>query len=606
MFEAMRRNTKIIMWITAAAFILLIFLAWGAEYQFGKDGGSARGVIGRVNGEPIHARIYRDRILAAREGFRQQGQNPDDAAEVQIRLQAWDSLIQEMLVQQEIDRMGIKVSDEEIVHAIRNQPLPAVTQSPDFQTDGQFDYSKYLAALQDPTRNWLPLERYYRADLPKQKLQQLVMSSAKVSEADIRRQFEDDNTKASATFVHIQSRHFPVDESEFSDSDLQSYYEANKLDYASDPQAWVEYVQIDKVPTMADTTDARELIQAAAMEADEGEDFDMLVSAYSEAPVHLQGGDTGIYLTRDQIRSPGIREAAFTLEIGEHSDILLESDGYHIIFVEDRRTTDENEEVKYADIFVPITLSGETMTEIYDRSVSLATGSVDYGGSLAATAEAVYPDLEAITAGPFSRSGYNRELGRLGQISGFRDWAFNGEIDAIRTIEGPTSWFVARILKRRPTGISPFEEVRDRVTTEYKASIQTEKASEQAEAILSLVQGGMTLEEAAATDTLATYGTTDEFQRGGFARGLGNDPAIMARVFNDPIGLVPQVIGTKRGAYIVEIVSRTDPDESTYPTERENIRRTLMQRRRAEIVSRWMEDLRARAEIEDYRGEAGI
>ena len=29
MFDAMRRNMKTIMWITAGAFVLLIFLAWG-------------------------------------------------------------------------------------------------------------------------------------------------------------------------------------------------------------------------------------------------------------------------------------------------------------------------------------------------------------------------------------------------------------------------------------------------------------------------------------------------------------------------------------------------------------------------------------------------
>jgi hypothetical protein len=35
MFDQMRKNTKIVLWITVIAFIALIFLAWGANFQLG-------------------------------------------------------------------------------------------------------------------------------------------------------------------------------------------------------------------------------------------------------------------------------------------------------------------------------------------------------------------------------------------------------------------------------------------------------------------------------------------------------------------------------------------------------------------------------------------
>jgi hypothetical protein len=35
MLEAMRRNTKVILWVTIIAFVLLMFLVWGADLSKG-------------------------------------------------------------------------------------------------------------------------------------------------------------------------------------------------------------------------------------------------------------------------------------------------------------------------------------------------------------------------------------------------------------------------------------------------------------------------------------------------------------------------------------------------------------------------------------------
>jgi hypothetical protein len=80
----------------------------------------------------------------------------------------------------------------------------------------------------------------------------------------------------------------------------------------------------------------------------------------------------------------------------------------------------------------------------------------------------------------------------------------------------------------------------------------------------------------------------------------------MARIFSEPIGLVQDILTTKRGAYIVEILSRSAPPDSLYEERKDAIRRQLTQRRRSEVMNRWLQELRARAEIEDYRGEFEI
>jgi len=601
MFETMRRNTKVIMWITTASFLLLIFLAWGAEYSLGGKGKRAAGMIGSINGDPIRATAYQDAINQIRSNMQAQGQSIDDAADVQIRDQAWNSLVQQMLIDQEVRRRDITVSDKEIVEAIRMQPMQQVMQSPDLQTDGKFDYNKYLQALADPNRDWTPLEAYYRADLPKQKIQQMVLSSVKVTDAEVKRQFDQDNAKAKVAYVSVPAASYKVDPQTVDEASMRSYYDAHKDDYRSDAQATVQYVRIEKKPTISDSTAAQDLINQAVKELKDGEDFSTLVSTYSEAPIQLRGGEQGIYITQDQLNTPKLREAVFALPVGGVSDIITEANGFHLVKVEDRRANGEKQEVKIADIFIPVSLSPETITGYRDKAEGILNGAREEQGNLAGAAQK--EGMEVASAGPYGRKSF---VPRLGQISGFMDWSFNAAVGKLTLMESPDGLYTIRLASRRPAGIPPYSEILERVRNDAALQMQDDQAKQQAETILAAVRAGTPIEQASKSVTGATYGTTDEITRHSFARDLGNDPAVMARVFADPIGLIPQVIGTKRGAYVIQILTRTEPDESQFAAQKDQIRRQLTQRRRADIVSRWMDDLRAKAKIEDYRSDNGI
>jgi peptidyl-prolyl cis-trans isomerase D len=533
-----------------------------------------------------------------RASVQQQGQSMDEATEVQIRNQVWDQMIQETLVEQQIRQRKIVVSDKEIVEAIKTQPIPQVMQSTEFQTNGQFDYSKYLQALADPNRDWTVLESYYRMDLPKQKLQSLVVSSIKVSEAEMKREFQASNTKAKVNYVFVPATRFAVDAAGLSESDMRAYYESHKDDFRMEAQAWVKAVRIDKRPTAADTTAANELIQQAVQDIQKGDDFGELVSAYTEAPPQLRGGAQGSYMTKDLFQTPKVRDAAFSLPIGQVSDVIRDNNGLHILKVEDRRMNGDKEEVKIADIYIPISISGESIQGYQDKATNLAKSVTEEQGNLATAAEA--EGLTASDLGPFGRKSF---VPRLGQISGFMDWSFNAPPGKMNIMESPDAIYVLQMVKRRPAGLQPFDEIKDRVRTDYATSLQVDQAKQKAEMLLSMAKGGTPLQIAAKGDSAATFDTTDEFSRRGFARGLGNDPAVMARIFSDPIGLVPQVVTTKRGAYVLEILSRTEADESQFASQRDAMRRQIFQRRRGEVVNRWIEDLRAHASIEDFRGD---
>src|SRR5262245_59121591 len=106
MMREMRAHMKWIMAVTAVTFVALMVFGWGMDIT-GKSGMAATGgELGRVNGEPIR---YDEYDAIRRNLYEQQQRNAPVNAAVnkQIDQAAWDRVIAQKLVGQELKRRGI-------------------------------------------------------------------------------------------------------------------------------------------------------------------------------------------------------------------------------------------------------------------------------------------------------------------------------------------------------------------------------------------------------------------------------------------------------------------------------------------------------------------
>src|SRR5204862_391740 len=144
MLRTMRANAKWIFYILAIAFVL-----WLAIGQVMSILGPSGSVVLRVNGDEFQVNEFQQRVQAAAEQYRQQnGTAPMSREEdEQLRNQVIDQMTQDALLRQEYKRLGIRVSDEEIIDMARNSPPPEITRDPQFQTDSQFDIRKWQQFL---------------------------------------------------------------------------------------------------------------------------------------------------------------------------------------------------------------------------------------------------------------------------------------------------------------------------------------------------------------------------------------------------------------------------------------------------------------------------
>jgi hypothetical protein len=100
-------------------------------------------------------------------------------------------------------KAGLGVTDNEVLVGMRSNPPAVLASSPSFQTNGQFDMSKYQQALANPGNNWAPFEEMLREQLPVRKLQERLMSSLKLTQPELKQAFRERYDRVSATLLTV-------------------------------------------------------------------------------------------------------------------------------------------------------------------------------------------------------------------------------------------------------------------------------------------------------------------------------------------------------------------------------------------------------------------
>src|SRR6476661_3158017 len=167
------------------------FLAW-MVYGIGMEvsGASGRpGELGSVNGRPITIEAFQRRVQELTDQQRAQsgGRIPAEVQQ-QIEQGAWDDLVNEALLEQQLAERNIKVTDQQIRYAAMNVPMPQMMQQEIFQTNGQFDLAKYQQYLRSPQASdelLAQVEQYYRNVIPRSRLQEQVAAGSYMSDAEL-------------------------------------------------------------------------------------------------------------------------------------------------------------------------------------------------------------------------------------------------------------------------------------------------------------------------------------------------------------------------------------------------------------------------------------
>ncbi|MFO7731974.1 MAG: peptidylprolyl isomerase [Spirochaetia bacterium] len=253
------------------------------------SGSGPEGAVATVNGEEISQQEFEQLLNYFRYQYMQQGMQVEGAQLQQLQAMVLESLIDNELMYQIANENGYGPSDKELDEELK-------------KTKEQFeDETAYQQALDQQGMNEQELK------------QELAKQMTKV-------QFEEDKFGDQVT----------VDSAE-----VREYYEENPEQFEQPEQVRASHIliQVEEDATEEDKEAAKEKLQAAKERIEQGEEFSDVAREVSEGPSSERGGDLD-YFGRGQM-VPEFEEVAFNMDIGEVSDVVKTSFGFHLIKLTD-------------------------------------------------------------------------------------------------------------------------------------------------------------------------------------------------------------------------------------------------------------------------------
>jgi peptidyl-prolyl cis-trans isomerase D len=595
MMRQMRENTKWIMLITAIAFVALMVFEWGMDLTGRSGAEAAGGELGRVNGQII---TYEEYLAIYRNLYQQQQQASDEpissAMNRQIEEAAWNQLVAQRLLEQELRRRGIRVTDEEIRQAALYAPPPELQQAEEFQTDGQFDpvkYQQFLASPNLPDEFLRQLESYYRDIVPRSKLYFQTTAGLTISDAQLWRMYRDANETATVRYIRFSPEAMiPDGEVSVTDQAIRQYYNAQRSNFIRPAQAGVRYVYLDRSPTAADSVAARELAQSTRQALQAGEEFEAVARRAAGENERARVPTDPFPVARGQA-SPELERAIFETPVGEVAEPVLTSAGYQLVRVESR----EGEMAQVRQIVLPVTLRREAEDRLLDRADSLERAA-DRSTLEQAAAQMGLPvrTAELSPALPF--------LPGVGPIDEGIDWAFDeaeiGETSPV--LEGDQAYYVLELVSRREEGTLSLQEATPTIRTVLLREAKLGRARERLTDAERRARAGEPLEAIAQAWNNAVE-DAGPFSRNTFVPGIGRLNAAVGAAFGLRPGETSPLIEAEGQLFLIRSVDREEASRTEWQAQAQEQRARVLQALADMRWNQFMVALRESAEIVDNR-----
>lgn len=591
----MRENMPAILFGLLIAFLITIVFEWGMDYLGITSGRGQHTAIGSVNGEQITFQEFSQMVQNVSDNQRQQSNiEPSEEQLRQIRQQVWDQIVNQRLIDEQIRKLGITVTDQEIVDWVRGENPPEDLKRNFIDSAGNFRRDIYEQFLRDPNQfiqdpqgvdrsfgsKWLAdYEKTLRVRRQQEKLQSLLTASVRVTEAEVRKRFQDQNIKYDVVFALLDPNVFVKDEEvTVGEEDLKAYYEENLELYKVPATRKLKYVTFIEKPSASDSAAKMAEIDEALKKAREGQDFLQLVELYSDRP------DSGAWFRHGEL-AQGIENAVFSAKKGDIVGPIVDLDGYHIIKVLDERKADR-EYVRASHILLQ--LIGPDSNQVKAKARELAQK---------AKAGADFAALAAAHSGDPSNAQKGGDLGwftRGRMVKEFEEACFKAKVGEV---VGPIrTTFGLHIIK--VTGRDARELKLASIVTKLLPSSQTRnEIAERAREFALLARESDFTKEAQALGLEVREAEVQE--KGGVIPGLGINEAATKWAFRNKVGSVSEPFTITSGWAVFTVIDAKEAGVRPFDEVKEGFRPQVVRKKKLEKVREIAASLKAKLSPSD-------
>ena len=598
MLQQMRSSAKYI-WIFLIVAFVGGFLLADASGLIGVGQITPTTPVAKVNGEEILATTWYNAINAMEQQATQQtGRGVTLDERRRLADEAFEQLVQDVLLRQEYRRRGIRVTNEEIAEAARFAPPPQLAQNPELHTDGRFDPAKYQRFLSSPVARQqgllLQLEAYYRDQIPREKLFEQVTADVYVSDERLWGIWQDTRDTAQISYVKFRPETIPDSAVTVEESAIREYYKKNKEDFEKPARAVVSVLTIPRVVGPADTAAVRDRLLALRARIVGGEKFEDVARAESSDSVSARDGGNLGSGTRGRF-VPEFENAAFALSAGEISAPVLTQFGYHLIKVDEKK----GDTISIRHILLPIQQSEAAATATDRRADELAriAASSDNPAALDSAAKALgLPIRRAAVLDTDALTIDDKFIPSVGP------WAFTAQPgETSELFDADDGYYLGRLDSLTKGGVPSLEDATPEIRSILAIQKKLDKLMPQAEQ-LAAAAARTSLEQAAASAGMQVV-QSEPFTRVGGAEGIGRLNQAIGAAFSLPIGAVSKPIRIYDAIFVERVDQRVLQDRAEWEKQKDAQRATATQQLKQQRVREFLANLRESAKVKDMRAE---
>lgn len=610
-------------------------------FMSGADSTVRTGVVASIGGADIAtnevAKMAQRQLAQARAQMR--GQELPEFYTSMIMQQSAQFLIRQAQINYEARRLGLKVSDREVQDELQQNP----EFKPVFFPGGQWIGEKqYESLLSENGTTVADFEQSIRDGLLQRKLVSTITAGAAVTPDEVEKTYRDKNLKVKFQYAFLklddvkkeikptetelkayyqanqqvynntipekrQVRYFVLQDKDAESkvsvepAELQSYYTSHQDAYRTPERVKVRHILIaapkpgpdGKVDQKA-LDDARAKAEDVLKQVKAGGNFAELANKYSQDPGNQgkNGGELGWALRGNFV--PEFDKAAFGQNPGQISDLVKTDFGFHIIQTEEK---DPARVKPLAEVKNEIEnlVKRPKVNAFVDQVFTAAQATAQKQGLDKAASE---HGLQVVQSNPVTRTDSLPGIGNsapevMNAIFGAAD---KSGAQSARFAQG---YVIFEVTKIEPPRTPPLEEIKDRVTNDFKSQrgreLLTKKTQEMADRAHSQHDLAKAAKEAGATlKTSDLVGRSDQVGDGGSMGGP------LSAAFALKPGEISGPLNSGEKGLVVQVTDRQEASltDGKFAKDRDGIVEQLSQQRQNQALQLFLSNLQTRMEKE--------
>jgi len=629
MLDRMRRHRDWLKWslgLVCVAFVL--FYIPDFLQGTGADAASSD-TLARIEGQKITGNEFRRAYQAQLQAYRSAygGQMSEQLLkQLGVENQILQQMVDERAALAEADRLGIKVSDEEVRQRILATPA--------FQENGAFiGETRYqqLLRMQRPPMTASEFEDNVRRSLAVDKLRSSVTDWLSIADKDLEGEYRRRNDKVKLAVVGITADTFRPQVTA-TDAEVSTYFDAHKDDFKIPEKRKIKYLLIDidqlrskiTIPaadvqqaynTNIEQYSTPEQVRASHIllktegkddatvkakaedllkKAKGGADFAELAKANSEDESNAKNGGDLDFFGRGRM-VPEFDQVAFQMQPGQISDVVKTQYGYHIIKLTDKKAaaTRPIDEVRQQ-------LSDQLSYERAQTQAQQIATEIEKEIKKPADLDRVAKSrgLNVLESGFFAREEPIMGLGPAPEAAAR---AFDMKQDEVA---GPLRASRGVIFQTMTAKQDPYvpkvDEVKDRVRDEVLKQKARDVSKQKAAEIAAKLKGAPDFEKAAKAAGVEAK-TTDLIAAGAPIPDLGVAPAVEEAAFKLPVGAVSDPIATDNGSAVIKVLEKKEVTADEWTSSKDRFREEMLTDRRNRFFTAYMGKAKQKMKIDVNR-----